>query len=127
MLFGDVIMSGDIILQCFVLCCKIDKKKDVLCLGTMKGRGHNKLQIKTKLKLSKRCYLYPEMHSRLLGSSSFSRFYPFNCRCHFFCSQNYLLPEMYHFVCVTSQCLYRISVSIADNRTLIFSLLGVFV
>ena len=58
MSLDDVIMSGDVMLQCFVPCCKIDKKKtDVLCVGTMKGHGRNKLlyHIKTKRKLSKRC------------------------------------------------------------------------
>ena len=40
--FDDVIMSGDVILQCFVLRSKIDKKQEVLCLGAMKERGHTK-------------------------------------------------------------------------------------
>ena len=35
---GDVIMSGDVIWQCFVIRCKLTKKRDVLCLGTMKER-----------------------------------------------------------------------------------------
>ena len=41
MSFGDVIMSGDVILQCFVLCYEVDRNRKSLCLGTMTGRGHN--------------------------------------------------------------------------------------
>ena len=41
MSFGDVIMSGDVILQCFVLRCKVAKNRNVFCLGTVRGRGHN--------------------------------------------------------------------------------------
>ena len=39
MSFGNVIISGDVILQYFFLCKKLKKKQGVLCLETMKGRG----------------------------------------------------------------------------------------
>ena len=61
MSFGDVIISGDVILQCFVLCCKVDKI-DVLCLGTIRGRGHSILLNGNQAKIVKAltCYLCPK-------------------------------------------------------------------
>ena len=48
------------------------------------------------------------LESDFIFTSSFSRFYPFNCRSHFCCSENFLFAWMCHFVYVTSRCLYRI-------------------
>ena len=59
MSFGDVIISGDVILQCFVL-----------CLGTMRGRGHSIILNVNQVKIVKvlTCYLRPKMPAGLLSS-----------------------------------------------------------
>ena len=58
MSFGDVIISGDVILQCFAL-----------CLGAMRGCGHSILLNGNQAKIVKAltCYLCPKMSPGLLG------------------------------------------------------------
>ena len=51
---------------------------------------------------------FQHLGSDFIFTRSFSRFYPFSCRCYFCCSENFLLAKMRHFVCVTSRYLYRI-------------------
>ena len=68
MSFDDVIMSGDVILQCFVLCYKVDRNRRLLCLGTMRGRKHNTLLNRNQAKIFKAltCYLCSKVPTELL-------------------------------------------------------------
>ena len=51
-----------VMLYCRVLSfvSKLTKLKDVFCLGTMKGRGHNQTQTKPKIVKALTCYIRPE-------------------------------------------------------------------
>ena len=66
--FGDVIMSVDIILQCFVFCCKVDRNKKLLCPGTMRGHGHDILFNGNQAKIVKALtyHLCSKMHLEVL-------------------------------------------------------------
>ena len=75
MSFDEVIMFGDVILQCFALAAKLTEIKDALCLGTMRGREHKTLLNGNHTKIIKTltCYLCPNVHPGLLGSLSRSK------------------------------------------------------
>ena len=75
MSFDEVIMLGDVILQCFALAAKLTEIKHALYLGTIRGRKHKILLNGKHTKIIKTltCYLYPNVHPGLLGSSSRSK------------------------------------------------------